>query len=133
MKDSRIRYRFSGRETADYRLFSVPMDLDNALPQSILEDDLGEYDDTRWRLFGVTGLGTNQSYVEFPNAGSFTPWKAFWLATTQSGVSIDTEAGAVRSLERTGILLRAGWNYVGLPFNHSIGLDQLSLLIRAGS
>ena len=117
----------SGRTTDSYRLFSVPIDLDNSLPQNVLVDDLGEYNPREWRLWGVTGLGTNQSYVEFPNSGSLDAGRAFWLATTQSNVTIDTEPGALKPLWPATIDLRPGWNYIGSPFNHTLEVNQLSL------
>jgi hypothetical protein len=46
-----------------YRIFSVPLDLDDKSPAALLEDDLGEYDDTRWRFSESVG---NNTYVEFP-------------------------------------------------------------------
>jgi len=42
-------------------MISVPIDLDNSSPASVLEDDLGSYDDTQWRLLRYI----NGNNVEF--------------------------------------------------------------------
>ena len=42
-----------GTEQTAYRLISVPLNLDDKSPRAVLEDNLGTYDDTRWRFSNV--------------------------------------------------------------------------------
>ena len=42
-----------GSSVNDYRIFSVPFDLDNKNVSTVFEDDLGSFDDTKWLLFDI--------------------------------------------------------------------------------
>lgn len=113
-----------GASSSDYRLFSVPFNLDNTSAASLLEDDLGSYDPAVWRMFS---LNADQSYSEFPGVGAVRPGTAFWLALRESG-SITTGAGSSTSLANSvSVPLNPGWTFVGTPYNFAIPQGQLSL------
>jgi photosystem II stability/assembly factor-like uncharacterized protein len=115
----------NGSQQSAYRLISTPLDLDNKSPQAVLEDDLGKYDDTKWRF---SELVANQTYVEFPNTSAMTPGKAFWLLVKDAGKAIDTDAGRSNATNREfKIALHSGWNFVGNPFNFTIPIKNISL------
>ncbi len=116
---------FSGADASDYRLFSIPIDLINKNADNVLEDDLGPYDPEVWRLFG---LGTNQTYVEFPNTDQMRPGVGFWLASRESGF-INTGPGVSTSLATPLLIqLNPGWTFIGTPFNFSLPQNQLALV-----
>jgi len=118
-----------GSQQTAYRLISVPLDLDNKSPQAVLEDDLGQYQDTQWRF---SELVANQSYVEFPGTAAMTPGKAFWLLVKDAGKIIDTGAGRSNATNQAfKIALHAGWNFVGNPFNFPIPLNN-KLSLKSG-
>ena len=99
-----------------YQLFSVPYLLLNDSPARLLEDDLGSYDQTVWRLFRYQ---QNEGNVEFgkPNFENFAPGRAYWLITT-APQSFD--AGPARSLRTNApfeLKLQPGWNLVATPFD----------------
>jgi hypothetical protein len=108
----------NGQTQTDYRLFSVPLDLHNKSPKAILEDDLGPYDDTKWRF---SEPRPDQPFLEFPSTSPMTPGKAFWLLVKEKGKGIDTGPGKTNLNDRDFLIaLHRGWNYVGTPFNFSV-------------
>ena len=120
---------FDTLQTA-YRLISVPLDLDDKDPASVLENDLGEADSTRWRFFEPsTGVDPDPAaFIEYPNTSPMEPGKAFWLIVSEVGRTIGTGAGkTVRTDEPFEIPLEIGWNFVGNPFNFEIPVENLTL------
>jgi hypothetical protein len=114
-----------GAEQTAYRLISVPLDLDEKNAKAILEDDLGQYDDTKWRF---SELSANQTYSEISGATTITPGKAFWLLVKDAGKVIDTGAGKSNITSRPyAIPLHPAWNFVANPFNFPIPVTKLSL------
>ncbi len=123
----------SGSVATAYRLISVPLQLDNPIATTVLEDDLGPYDDTKWRLFGLMP-GTSQNineknpYVEIRTGGDLSPGKSLFLIVRDAGKFIT--AGAARSLrtdQEFQITLQPGHNFIGAPFNFNIPAAKLRL------
>ena len=107
-----------------YRLISVPLNLSSASAADVLQDDLGNYDDTVWRFYS---LQANQEYAQFPSAAPMTPGRAFWLALKATS-TFDTGAGTSVSLDEPfSVSLHAGWNLVGNPFNFNVPLSNVSM------
>ncbi len=99
-----------------YQLFSVPYLLFNDAPAQILEDDLGSYDPTRWRLFRYQ---SGEGNVEFgkPAFENLAPGRAFWLITTTPQ---NFDAGPARSIRTDTpfvLKLQPGWNLIATPFD----------------
>ena len=106
-----------------YRMVSVPFDLDNSSPASVLEDDLSQYDDTRWRLLRYIN-GTN---VEYGQSGftNFDPGNGFWLITKES-TSLDAGKGkSVTTKQNYSITLQPGWNQIGNPFTFTVNWSDV--------
>ena len=115
----------TGSTESAYRLVSIPVVANNTSPAAVLQDDLGNYDPSSWRLFG---LNADQSYGEFPNSGAMAPGAGFWLASGEAGRSITT--GPATSVSLAGeyaIPLNPGWTFVGTPFNFPVSRPQLRL------
>ncbi|MGH7597541.1 MAG: YCF48-related protein, partial [bacterium] len=114
-----------GSSQTAYRLISVPLDLDNKNAKAVLEDDLGKYDDTKWRF---SEFPANQTYAEISEATMITPGKAFWLLVKDAGKVIDTGAGRSNATaQRYVIPLHPAWNFVANPFNFPIPVENISL------
>ena len=97
-----------------YRMVSVPIELDNPSPFSVLEDDLGSYDDTQWRLLQYIN-GTNQEFTK-ASIGNFDPGQGFWLITKGSK-TLGTGAGKSVTTEQNYVItLPSGWSQIGNPF-----------------
>lgn len=98
----------------EYGMISVPSDLDQKHVQSILEEELGEYDVNSWRLF----RWINGSYVELLENDNFTfdPGNAYWLITGERQVITLDSSTSVKTNEDYLISLDQGWNQVGTPY-----------------
>ena len=108
-----------GVEANAYRMISFPLEIEDATPASVLEDNLGPYDTNRWRFFYWNTL--ENKFLEYPNTGGLAPGRAFWLITSIKDVILDTGPGM--SVDASGafiIPLRKGWNDIGNPFNFEI-------------
>ena len=111
--------------TKSYRMFAVPLLLDNGRPESVLADDLGAYERTEWRLFRLQ----NEQYIEY-TAGTledFFPGRGFWLIT-KDAKQIDAGPGySVKTSSNYIIQLKSGWNMIGNPFSFPVNWDQVVL------
>ena len=116
----------SGTDENSYRLLSMPVNLDNSTVRGVIEDDLGVYDPEVWRFWE---LGVDQEYSEFPNVGGLTPGRAYWLAASEAGQSINT--GPATSVPTTffiDIPLNPGWTFFSTPFNFPTQPSQFEVL-----
>lgn len=114
----------AGSEQNAYRLLSLPINATNKTPAVILEDDLGAYDNTKWRFFELQG--GNLPYKEYGNTSSMFPGKSFWLIVKDAGKVIDTGPGASNSTHKPyAIPLDTGWTFIGNPFNYDIPFGNL--------
>ena len=115
----------AGSEENSYRLISIPINADNKSPAAVLEDDLGTYDDTKWRFFE---LRADQQYYEYQTISDIKPGEGFWLITKEPGKVIDTGPGITnKTNEEFTFSLHAGWNFIGNPFNFSIPYKNLRM------
>lgn len=114
----------NGSEQSAYRLISIPFDATDKTPAAVLGDDLGGYDNTKWRFYE---LGANQKYVEHPGTSPLNPGKAFWLIVKDAGKVLDTGPGkSVSTNGKYAIPLDTGWTFIGNPFYFDIPFTRLS-------
>jgi len=111
----------AGDGVDDYRLFSVPTDYgaDGGSPAGVLEDDLGAYDDSAWRLARYQDGG----FVEYTRGSIeyFKPGRAYWLIVAESGIVLDSGEGRSPDCsEPYGIDLQAGWNQLACPYAFAV-------------
>ncbi len=108
--------------TKAYRMISVPIDLDNSSPSSVL-DELGVYDDTQWRLLRYLN-GVNREFTK-ESIGNFDPGVGFWLIT-KDFKSINTGAGnSITTANNFIITLQPGWNQIGNPFAFPVNWSEV--------
>ena len=111
-------------EAGGYHLITIPLNLENRQPSAVLEDNLGSYDNTRWRLFEPSG-------AEFPNVSPMQPGTTYWIIVTDTEAIVDTGAGtSVRTDSVFETRLEPGWNYIGHPFFFNVPLFNVAT--RAG-
>jgi len=106
-----------------YRMISVSFDLNEKSPASVLEDDLGRYDNTQWRLLRYLN-GVNVEFGQ-PGFANFTPGLGFWLIT-RGAQTLDV--GACKSLTTAQnyiITLPAGWSQIGNPFAFTVNWSEV--------
>lgn len=114
-----------GVTVAAFRMISFPV-----TPSSgglgELEDDLGPYDPSTWRMFAWDA--SIQDYVEAnsPSAPSIQPGRGFWLISKN-----DTLIDLNGTLPNTGgpfeITLMPGWNLIGSPFAFQVLWDDCAV------
>lgn len=126
-----IRVSMSGavasqsQPAGEYKMFSVPMELNVSRPDCVLVDDLGAYNIKNWRLFEWTG--GDVKYREFGDAGfsNFVTGQCKWLITKDEA-SIDVGAGTSVSIdENFYIPLQNGWNMIADPFDFSVSWEDI--------
>ena len=116
----------------NYQLFSVPYVAEKQDVMAILEDDLGKYDDTKWRLFDY--LTEQGKFVEGDTARPFIPGRSYFLVTRQNGIVVDGGAGLTRrTVCPDTIRLYEGWNLIATPFNFPVSRESLSLINSNGA
>jgi hypothetical protein len=116
-----------GSQVTDYRIFSVPFVLDNKTPTSVVEDDLGSYDDSKWKLLDVNN-GSLRDYPSIRNLSIVDPGKGFLLIVNMPNIIIDAGSGRSASVfTHRQISVSAGWNLIGNPFDFDIPADSLKL------
>ena len=113
-----------GESERDYNLFSIPLSLDNRTVTGVLEDELGSYDKTQWRLFGYQ----NDAYVEYTEGlNTLERGKGYWLIAKDQ-TTMDTGSGSTLLEDDLPFTfdLKRGWNLIGNPYNMNIAwLDIL--------
>jgi len=115
----------AGSAQTAYRLISIPIDATDKTPAAVLEDNLGAYDNTKWRFYE---LESDQSYTEYPGTSNMTSGKAFWLIVKDANKIIDTGPGNTNlTNEIFSIPLVPGWTFIGNPFNFNIPYASISM------
>ena len=117
----------AGMTASAFRMFSVPLNLNDGDPKGVLEDDLGKYDATKWRLFQFDSA-TNQ-YNEFPNVSNFDPKRALWLIIRAPNLTIDSGIGTtVPTNQPFEVTLNQGWNDIGMPFTFPVSSSNVQVV-----
>ena len=123
----------AGSDRIAYRLVSVPLELNDNTAKAVLEDDLGKYDNKKWRFYELRDdyfeLPDNISpYREYNDELEMESGKAYWLIVKEEGKYIDTGPAITFLTDiEYEIALHQGWNFIGNPFNFSIPIRNLQL------
>lgn len=114
-----------GNATEDYRLFTIPLDMDNSTVNSVFSGLIGSsaYDPSKMRIYTYSG-GSNFNEA---NSGGFSNFEMgkgyFGLALTGSSTSINTGIGeTVFPFSKT---LANGWNLIGNPYDFNISWGDI--------
>lgn len=101
-----------------YRMISIPLEVTPPDFASVLGDDLGSYEPTRWRLFRWQA----NAYAEFQQITPpfFRPGDAFWLITRTGGTFDVDSAVSVVSGQPFTLVLQPGWNQIANPFAYRV-------------
>lgn len=120
-----IPYTSFGNNISNYRIFSIPLNLDNPSVSSVF-DELPPYDRTKWRISQYDNA-TN-SNKELTPTTNIKAGAAYWLIikdnplvpiTTGAGKTVDVSAKPFT------ITLKAGWNQIGNPYNFNLQWSDL--------
>jgi hypothetical protein len=118
----------SGKEAGAYRIFSIPLELDDQSPAAFLSanPDLGAYDNAKYRWYGLDRA--TQALKEYSNFGNIkiAPDMGFPLLVNIRNVKLKTGSGTtVITTAPYNIALPKGWSLIGNPFHFNIPLDSL--------
>ena len=116
-----------GNEQTNYHLVSVPFLLNDGRARTVLTDDLGEYDNTKWRFFEYRTA--DKQLIEYPNTENFEPGRAFFIIVAEANKVIRSGPGkTVATICPDTLTLEPGWNLIADPFNFPIAKDKLRLV-----
>ncbi|MBI4727540.1 Ig-like domain-containing protein [candidate division TA06 bacterium] len=108
-----------------WQMLSIPADARNTNIFGQIANDLGPYDNTKWRLF----IWGNGNYGEIPGLGSGTIYKlgqAYWLRQrigNPANISFEGPDSSYGNFNKSAIVsltLDSGWTDVGSPFMFDI-------------
>ena len=102
-----------------YRMISTGGDVFDKGIATNLEDDLGPYDDTVWRIFKWNGSG----YTE--NNFALEQGEAYWIITQGSATMQSSSGESTPLLNGYGVNLGSGWNMVANPYNFNLSFSNL--------
>ncbi|MFH1845143.1 MAG: FlgD immunoglobulin-like domain containing protein, partial [bacterium] len=121
-----------GSEVSAYQIIGAPLNLDNQSIRAVLEDDLGAWAPSKWRIYS---LNADELWVEHENGnGSMPPTRGFMLIVKEQGKYLDSGPGqSVPMNEPYAVNLHEGWNMVANPFNIPIDIANLSFATHPDS
>ncbi len=119
-----------GKKVNDYRLVSIPAQLEKYDAQKIFGDHLGVYDKRKWRVFDCQDGKTVSA--EYPNVRSLLPGVGLFVLSRDAG-SIDVGSGYTLNDWSYSINLHKGYNLIGNPFNKEIPVSQIALVSNRDS
>jgi PKD repeat protein len=104
----------AGTTVESYQIFSIPLTLEHDSVASIFEE-LGDYDDTQWRLFHYTPNKLLEYTKDFQ---IIEKGKGYWFISRKQ-VTLNTGVGTTHTginFEAFVIPLRQGWTQIGNPY-----------------
>lgn len=107
----------------DYRIISIPLNLNNKTVKSIFEDDLGTYNPNEYRLFSYGDRTT-----ELNANSSLEVGYGYWLIVAGNDRVMDTGGGTTFAATRAApftFQLNPGWNLIGNPYNFNISWAEM--------
>lgn len=127
-----VTYRITvpaGTTATDYRMVSVPMEVDSPRPTDFLGSQIGPYDTNLMRI-GWWNEAT-QAYYEYPGDNEpCEPGDTGWFlfrngkTLTLSGTKTPTVTGPMGLVGMAQRILQ-GWNQIGNPFLEAVAVDQI--------
>lgn len=108
----------AGTAQTNYRIISVPLNLQNNKVSDVFADDLGPEDKSKYRVFRYSGGAT----TELSASSLIELGKGYWFIaaeskTLNSGPGTTAVVGAGTPLT---IPISNGWNQIGNPFNFDV-------------
>ena len=118
--DHFLPYTSFGALTPNYKIISIPIALQDKTVTGVFQDDLGPYDNTRWRMYHYEAPNSN----ELNGSSVLELGKGYWLIIKEDPKApIDIGAGTtapVSSDKPFTISLVTGWNQIGNPYLFNI-------------
>ncbi|MBN1408739.1 MAG: choice-of-anchor D domain-containing protein [Calditrichaceae bacterium] len=103
----------------DYQMISVPFNSKGQTLKELFGDELGTYDNTKYRIFDWDP--TDTVFVEQKDMNTkLPPGKALYLITKKSKQLNINDCQTVLSGEAFTIDLKKGWNMIGIPYAFNV-------------
>lgn len=107
-------------DQSDYRIISVPLNLQSKTVAAVFEDDLGKYNPKEYRLFSYENGTTT---TELNSNSSIEIGKGYWMIIAGNERTIGTGAGKTPAVNRSDLFtidLVQGWNLIGNPYYFNV-------------
>jgi len=116
----------AGGNAGDWRMFSIPYDLDDAQISSLFESVLGAYDKSKWRLVRYNTASDN--FAEY-KSGLFTIdiGKGYWFnSLTPASINIGPGQTPAVTLNQLAVIpLDNNWTQIGNPYTFNINWNDV--------
>lgn len=107
-----------------YQMTSIPANTNNQTLRQLFQDNLGVYDNTKYRIFDydqATGKHIEQSSL----TSTLPPGKALWLITKEPKTLDINNASSILTNEPFSIELLKGWNMIAVPYNFTVAWNSV--------
>lgn len=101
-----------------YQLISLPVNTDQQSLLNIIGDDLGNYDNTKYRVFDYSKESGYEELIHLEEP--LPPGKSLWLITKTPKLIDIENSTSVPTSERFLINLNSGWNLISNPFSFPV-------------
>ena len=87
----------------------------------VIEEVLGEYDPTMWRIFSYDENGEYMEFtdIESMKKGKFVPGVGYWFIS-RNPLDLSLTGTQVHSDQEAVLVLHPGWNQIGCPLTVSV-------------
>jgi hypothetical protein len=127
-----IPFNSFGSAQTNYRIISLPLNLTSKSVSSVLGDDLGAEDKSKWRLWS---FNTSTDKTDpLSGSSSLDYGKGYWLIVASTN-TLDTGPGQTvgSSDDPVRINVSAGWNLIGNPYPFNILWSDITTLAANSS
>jgi len=107
-----------------YQMISIPLATSGQDLKTLFEDELGPYDNTKYRIYDLPDGIQYQEVAEMDK--TLPPGKAMWLITEDTTDLSISNAQSVNTSQDFQLQLQQGWNLIATPFAFSVAWDQIS-------
>jgi hypothetical protein len=107
-----------------YQMISIPLATSGQDLQTLFQDELGPYDNTKYRIYELTD-GIHYSEVVSLDK-TLSPGKAIWLITKEPKDLIISDAQTITTGQLFELQLQQGWNLIATPFAFPVDWNQVS-------
>jgi|GEM_PF-1329996 len=109
-----------GKDVSNYNIISVPLSLEDNTVNGVFGEELGPYDNTKWRMYRYMGGSTKNQ--ELTGNNTIEPGKGYWLITTIptpvfTGAGTTTPANSASPFR---LAMTSGWNQIGNPYTFNL-------------
>ncbi|UCD17326.1 MAG: T9SS type A sorting domain-containing protein [Candidatus Zixiibacteriota bacterium] len=113
---------------ARYRIIGVPINTTSHAVATVFEDDLGSYNQTRWRMGSWDAAG--DSVKEYPDVDACYPGQGYWLIA-RGGKTYGAPGRSIRPNDSYAgipyyrVALDSGWNQLANPFPFRVSWGEI--------